>query len=101
MIQEKIMLEIENATSFKLEYYLGGSELKEKEFTSYKTIEQFNSRQTDFLYLDCNRYAFINNEWQRFIKLNSPIVFQKDIDLINKRFNDVVEDSNLQKYQIE
>ncbi|MCT2410031.1 hypothetical protein NZD88_20945 [Chryseobacterium antibioticum] len=98
----KKKINIDNATAFKLEYYEGGSELKCKEFKSYKVMEQFHSRQKEFfIYLDCNRYAKVNDEWHRFIKLPSPIVFQKEVDFINKIFNDVVEDSHLQKFKFE
>lgn len=93
----KRKLNIDNAELFKLEYYEGGSELKSKEFKSYKAMEQFHSRQNEYMYLDCNRYAYINDEWNLFIKLLSPIVFQQDLDFINKTFNEVVEAKNLQK----
>jgi len=92
---------IKDATSFKLEYYIGGSELKEKIFTNHKLMEQFHDRQTDFLYLDCNRYAFINNSWCRFIKLDSPFVFSSDIEFINRTFLDVVEEKNLHHFKNE
>lgn len=91
----KNKIKIENATSFKLEYYDGSSELISKEFNSYKSMEQFHSRQTDFLYLDCNRFALVNDKWHRFIKLSSPFIFQSEIDFINFTFNDIVEDENL------
>ncbi|WP_027384906.1 hypothetical protein [Epilithonimonas caeni] len=97
----KKKIRITNATSFKLEYYEGGSELKTKEFKTYKTLEQFHNRQTDFMYLDCNRYALIDGNWHRFIKLQSPIVFQQEVDFINETFNDVVEAKNLQKFENE
>jgi len=89
-------INVENAEAFKLEYYEGGSELKEKEFTSYKAMEQFHGRQTDFMYLDINRYAFINEKWHLFIKLQSPFVFQKELDFINKTFKEKIEAKNLQ-----
>ncbi|MCO7354050.1 MULTISPECIES: hypothetical protein [Weeksellaceae] len=97
----KKIIRFEDATAFKLEYWIGGSELKSKEFNSYKSMEQFHNRQTDFLYLDCHRFAFVNGEWHRFIKLNSPFVFEDDIDFINKKFYEIVEENNLQKYKIE
>ena len=82
----KKLIQIENATAFKLEFFDGGSELKSKEFNSYKSMEQFHTRQTDFLYIDCKRYAFVNGEWHRFIKLTSPIVFQKELDFIRREY---------------
>ena len=97
----KKKLNIDNAELFKLEYYDGGSELKEKEFKSYKAMEQFHNRQTSFTYLDCNRYAYINDDWQLFIKLYSPIVFQDDLDFINKTFKEKVEAKNLQNHKNE
>lgn len=97
----KKKISIKTAAAFKLDYYEGDDELKSKEFTSYKTMEQFHNRQRDFMYLDCNRYAMFDGKWHRFIKLNSPIVFQQEIDFINKTFNDVVEVQNLQHYKIE
>lgn len=97
----KKKINIDNAVSFKLDYYEGGSELKTKEFNSYKAMEQFHSRQKDFMYLDCNRYAKVDNEWHLFIKLNSPIVFQAELDFINKTFKDIVEAKNLQKFNFE
>ena len=97
----KKRIQIENATAFKLEFFDGGSELKSKEFNSYKSMEQFHNRQTDFLYIDCKRYAFVNGEWHRFIKLTSPIVFQKELDFINKIFNEVIEVKNLQNKKCE
>ena len=36
----KKRIQIENATAFKLEYYTGDSELKVKEFNSYKSMER-------------------------------------------------------------
>ena len=42
------------------------------------------------------KYAFVNEEWHRFIKLSSPIVFQQELDFINKIFNEVIEVKNLQ-----
>lgn len=89
-------LKIENATAFKLEYYVGGSELKYKEFKSLKVMEQFHKRQKDFMYLDYSRYALINNEWHRFIKLKSPVIFERDLTSINKFFYENFEDTNLQ-----
>lgn len=97
----KKKIRIENATAFKLEYYKGDSELKVKEFNSYKSMEQFHNRQTDFLYIDCNRYAFVNGEWHRFIKLISPIIFQQELEFINKSFNEIIEVKNLQNKKCE
>lgn len=97
----KKRINIDNAESFKLEYYEGGSELKSKEFKTHKAMEQFHGRQTDFMYLDCNRYALIDDSWHRFIKLRSPIIFQEEVDFINKTFNDIVEAENLQKFKNE
>ncbi|AVF49402.1 hypothetical protein AL492_17930 [Elizabethkingia anophelis] len=97
----KKRLNIESATSFKLEYYEGGSDLKTKIFKTYKAMEQFHQRQTDFMYLDCNRYALIRNEWQRFIKIPSPIIFEENLEFIIKSFNEVVEAKNLQNFKIE
>lgn len=93
MAKYKKKLRIENATSFKLEYTDGGSELKSKTFKSYKLMEQFHHRQDDFQYLDYHRYALINNVWHRFIKLDSPFVFKSNLEVINKNF----EDLHLQK----
>ncbi|WP_174441963.1 hypothetical protein [Chryseobacterium gallinarum] len=90
----------ENATAFKLEY-LDGKDLKEKEFTSYKAMEQFHSRQKDFMYLDLHRYAFVDKKWHRFIKLRSPFVFEEEIRYINKIFNENVEVENLQNNESE
>jgi hypothetical protein len=70
--------------------------LKIKEFTSYKAMEQFHGRQTDFMYLDMNRYAFVNEKWHLFIKLRSPFIFQEELDFINKTFNEKVESKNIQ-----
>lgn len=88
----KKKLKIENGTSFKLEYYQGGSELKTKVFKSLKLMEQFHSRQKDFGYLDIHRYALIDDVWHRFIKLDSPYIFQSNLKIICKNF----EDTNLQ-----
>lgn len=88
-------LKIENATAFKLEYYIGYSELKKKQFKTYKVMEQFHNRQKDFLYVDCNRYAKINGKWHLFIKLSSPFVFDKELDFINRSFTKI-EAENLQ-----
>lgn len=96
----KRKINIENATAFKLEY-LDGKDLKEKEFTSYKSLEQFHNRQTDFMYLDLHRYAFVDKKWHRFIKLRSPFVFEQDIDFINKIFNENVEVESLQNFKNE
>lgn len=97
----KKILNIEAATSFKLEYYEGGSELKSKIFNTYKSMEQFHTRQTDFMYLDCNRYAMIKGKWERFIKIPSTIVFEENLEFIVKSFNDVVEEKDLQKFKNE
>ncbi|ATC37745.1 MULTISPECIES: hypothetical protein [Elizabethkingia] len=97
----KKILNIEAATSFKLEYYEGGSELKTKIFNTYKAMEQFHTRQTDFMYLDCNRYAMIKGKWERFIKIPSTIVFEENLEFIVKSFNDVVEEKDLQKFKNE
>lgn len=94
----KKRINIENATAFKLEYLEGNNELKTKEFNSYKAMEQFHSRQTDFMYLDLHRYAFVDKKWHRFIKLRSPFVFQEELDSITKTFNENVEVKNLQKF---
>lgn len=94
-------INIENATAFKLEYYEGKAELKSKEFNSYKAMEQFHNRQTDFIYLDCNRYAFINDAWQRFIRLQSPIVFEQEVDFINTTFSQIFEAADLHIYNNE
>lgn len=92
----KKRINIDNAEAFKLEYYEGGTELKTKEFASYKAMEQFHGRQTDFMYLDINRYAFVNEEWHRFLKLRSPFVFEAELDFITKTFNEKFEVKNLQ-----
>ena len=93
-------LNIENAELFKLEYFEGGNEMKSKEFKTYKVMEQFHDRQTDFMYLDINRYAFIDGKWHLFIKLRSPIVFQQDVDFINEAFK-IYEAKHLQKIENE
>lgn len=93
-------IRIENATAFKLEY-LQGSDMKTKEFKTYKALEQFHSRQTDFTYLDLHRYAFVNEKWRRFIKLRSPFVFEQEIEFINKIFKENVEAENLQSFKSE
>ena len=93
MAKYKKKLRIENATSFKLEYSEDGNELKTKTFKSYKLMEQFHNRQTDFLYFAHHRYALINNVWHQFIKLDSPFIFQSNLEVIVKNF----EDTNLQK----
>lgn len=95
----KRKLNIEKAQMFKLEYY-DGSALKSKEFKTYKAMEQFHSRQTDFMYLDCNRYAFIYDEWHLFIKLQSPFIFQQSLNFINETFK-IIESKNLQKSENE
>ena len=92
---------MENATAFKLEYINGNKELKEKEFASEKSMEQFHKRQTDFMYLDLHRYAFVDGKWHRFIKLKTPFVFQAELDSINKEFNENFEAENLQKFKNE
>ncbi len=97
----KKILNIEAATSFKLEYYEGGTELKTKIFNTYKSMEQFNVRQKDFMYLDCNRFAMIKGKWERFIKIPSTIVFEENLEFIVKSFNDVVEEKDLQKFKNE
>lgn len=97
----KKKLNIDNATAFKLEYYEGGKELKTKEFNSFKSMEQFHNRQNNYLYLDCNRYAFIDDAWHRFIKLQSPIVFQQDMNFLNNTFNEPIEEKNLHKFNNE
>ncbi|HAO08178.1 MAG TPA: hypothetical protein DCQ50_14610 [Chryseobacterium sp.] len=88
-------INIENATAFRLEY-LDGKDLKTKEFTKYKLMEQFHNRQTDFMYLDLHRYAFVNGKWHRFIKLRSPFVFEQEIEFITKIFNENIEIVNPQ-----
>ena len=93
MAKFKKKLRIENATSFKLEYSDDSNELKTKTFKTYKLMEQFHNRQTDFLYFAYHRYALINNVWHQFIKLDSPFVFQSNLEVINKNFEDI----NLQK----
>ena len=93
-------LNINHATSFKLDYYEGGSDLKFKIFKSYKAMEQFHVRQTEFMYLDINRYALIDDKWHLFIKLQSPIVFQEDVDFINKTF-EIIEAKDLQNFKSE
>ena len=96
----KKRINIENATSFKLEY-LEGKDLKSKEFNTHKAMEQFHNRQRDFTYLDIHRYAFVDKKWHRFIKLRSPFVFQQEIDFINKIFKENVEVENLQNFNNE
>lgn len=84
----KRKLKIENATAFKLEYTENGKELRSKEFNSYKAMEQFHSRQKNFHYLDYHRYAMIDGEWHRFIKLDTPFIFGANLEVINKNFED-------------
>ncbi|MBL7879452.1 MAG: hypothetical protein JNN23_06275 [Chryseobacterium gambrini] len=88
-------LKIENAEKFKLEYITGKAERTEREFETYKAMEQFHSRQNAYMYLDGHRYAFINGKWHRFIKLLSPIVFERDIEFIKKTFYENIEVENL------
>lgn len=97
----KRRINIQNATVFKLEYLEGGKDLKSKEFNTYKALEQFHARQTDFLYLDLHRYAFVHNKWHRFIKLRSPFVFEQEIDFINKIFKENIEAGNPQNVKNE
>ena len=94
-------IRIENATAFKLEYFEGEKELKTKEFNSLKAMEQFHSRQTGFMYLDVSRYALVNEKWHRFIKLDSPFVFQRELNHINTIFNENIEVKNLQYFENE
>lgn len=94
-------INIESATAFKLEYKDRNGDLKEKEFTSYKLMEQFHARQNAFLYLDLHRFARIEGKWHRFMKLRSPFVFQQEIDFINKTFTENIEAENLQTVNIE
>lgn len=94
-------IRIENAEAFKLEYYEGGGELKSKEFNTYKAMEQFHSRQTDFMYVDWHRYAFVNGKWHRFIKLKSPFIFKSELDSIINDFNENFEAENLQSFKNE
>lgn len=89
----KKKLKIEDATSFKLEYSDDGETMKSKTFNSYKAMKQFHNRQNGFRYMDYHRYALIDNEWHRFIKLASPFIFESNLKTINKDF----EDFNLQK----
>lgn len=84
----KKRINIENATAFKLEYQDGSGELKEKEFVSYKLMEQFHNRQEAFLYQDLRRFANVENKWYRFMKLRSPFVFKEELDFINKTFTE-------------
>jgi hypothetical protein len=84
----KKRINIDNATAFKLEYKDANGELAEKEFTSYKSMEQFHNRQDDFLYLDLRRFAKVENKWHRFMKLRSPFVFQEELDFITKSFTE-------------
>lgn len=84
----KKRINIDNATAFKLEYNDATGKLKEKEFTSYKLMEQFHSRQEAFLYLDLRRFAKVEDKWYRFLKLRSPFVFQDELDFINKSFTE-------------
>lgn len=84
----KKRINIDNATSFKLEYQDGTGEFKEKEFTSYKLMEQFHNRQEAFLYQDLRRFAKVGDKWHRFMKLRSPYVFQEEINFINKTFKE-------------
>ncbi len=91
---------MENAEAFKLEYTEGGNR-KEKEFATLKALEQFHNRQRSFSYLELNRYAFVNNKWHLFIKLNSPFVFARELDFINKIFHEKVEEKHLQRLKIE
>lgn len=63
-------------------------------------MEQFHVRQTEFMYLDINRYALIDDKWHLFIKLQSPIVFQEDVDFINKTF-EIIEAKDLQNFKSE
>ncbi|WP_294203101.1 hypothetical protein [uncultured Chryseobacterium sp.] len=92
-LEKKLIFE--NATDFRLEYLENG-EKKKKEFTSYKIMEQFHSRQKKFLYLDLHRYAYIDGKWHRFIKLNSPFVFEKELAFLNKIFYENIEAKNTQ-----
>jgi len=96
----KKRINIDNATSFKLEY-LEGKDKITKEFTTHKLLEQFHGRQKDFTYLDLHRYAFVDGKWHRFIKLRSPYVFEQEIGFINKIFNENVEVENLQNSENE
>ena len=83
----KNKLKIENATSFKLEYYEDGT-LKTKTFKSLKMMEQFHKRQNTFSYLDYHRYALIDNEWHRFIKVTTPVLFKSNLETLIKNFED-------------
>lgn len=92
---------IENAEAFKLEYFEGKTDLKEKEFKTYKSMEQFHNRQENFMYLDLHRYAFVDGKWHRFIKLKNPFVFEAELESINKQFNENFEVENLQNFKSE
>ncbi|WBV60273.1 hypothetical protein PFY12_14690 [Chryseobacterium camelliae] len=87
----KKRINIENATAFKLQYKDSNGETKEKEFASYKSMEQFHSRQEAFLYIDLHRYAQVDGIWHRFLKLRSPFVFQEEMNFLNKTFSEVIE----------
>jgi hypothetical protein len=53
------------------------------------------------MYLELHRYAFVNEKWHRFIKLRSPFVFQRELEFINKSFNENIEAENLQSFKSE
>lgn len=97
----KKRINIESATAFKLEYRDGNGEMKEKEFTEYRLMEQFHSRQKAFHYLDLKRFAKVEDKWHRFLKLRSPYVFQDEMDFLNKTFTENIEFENTQNNKSE
>lgn len=88
----KKRIRIEDAESFKLQYYNKKQKLTEREFSSYEMMEQFDKRQKDYLYLPLQKYISIEGVWHKFIKLTSLFVFEKELNHINNIFNEKFEE---------
>lgn len=87
----KKRINIESADSFILEYQNGKGEIVYKTFLTYKSLEQFHSRQEAYLYIDLNRFAMIDGKKHKFMKLRSPFVFADEMEFLNKVFNEKSE----------
>lgn len=68
-----------NATSFKITYTDAGT-IREKEFCSTKTLEQFASRNSaKFDFLVIHKFALIDNEWYRYTVIGNRTLLLEEL----------------------
>ena len=94
---KKNNLKFRNAIRYKITYIIiGDNVVKEKEFSSTKSLEQFVSRNEDvFDFILLHRFALVNSKWIRYAIIGNKTLLINELEaIINQLKDDSVYDSD-------